>query len=170
MHFTLSLPVTLLRVLGSLKLQFKQHSDLFWPTHPPSNSNIHYATHDTRLKHSHRKLRLAEDFEMLRLTPDFETLRLTCDAWRKILKFCAWRLILKHCAWCVISKHCARCPSDARQTQLFKTLRLTPARRQPDVTFWNQVSGARFQNQAPDVIFCDHASDVQYESGYVEDK
>ncbi len=39
----------------------------------------HYATHDTRLTHSHRKLRLAEDFEMLRLTPDFEALRLTCD-------------------------------------------------------------------------------------------
>ncbi len=38
---------------------------------------VHYATHDTRLTHSHRKLRLAEEFEMLRLTPDFETLRLT---------------------------------------------------------------------------------------------
>ena len=38
---------------------------------------IHYATHDTRLTHSHRKLRLAEDFEMLCLTPDFEMLRLT---------------------------------------------------------------------------------------------
>ncbi len=40
---------------------------------------IHYATHDTRLTHSHRKLRLAEDFEMLRLTPYFVTFRLTCD-------------------------------------------------------------------------------------------
>ncbi len=67
----------------------------------------------------------------------------------------------------MISKHCARRPSDACQTQLFKTLRLTPARLQPDVTFRNQASGARFHNYAPDVIFCDHASDVQYESGYV---
>ncbi len=41
--------------------------------------SIHYATHDTRLTHGHRKLRLAEDFEMLHLTPDFEILRLTCD-------------------------------------------------------------------------------------------
>ena len=80
-----------------------------------------YATHDTCLTHSPRKLRLAEDFEMLRLTPDFETLRLTCDfktlrqtpvrhppdatfrkfencASRKILKCCARHLILKHCA------------------------------------------------------------------------
>ena len=40
---------------------------------------LHYATHDTRLTHSHRKLRLAEGFEMLRLTPDFEKLRLMCD-------------------------------------------------------------------------------------------
>ncbi len=56
---------------------------------------------------------------------------------------------------------------DARQTQLFKTLRLTPARHQPDVTFRNQASGTRFQNHAPDVTICDHASDVQYESGYV---
>ncbi len=82
---------------------------------------LHYATYDTRLMHSHRKL-------------------------RKILKCCAWRLILKHSAWRVISKHCARRPSDARQTQLFKTLRLTPARHQPDVTFRNQASSARFQN------------------------
>ncbi len=51
--------------------------------------------------------------------------------------------------------------------QLFKTFRLTPARCQPDVTLRNQASGARFQNHAPDFIFCDHASDVQYESGYV---
>ncbi len=42
---------------------------------------------------------------------------------------------------------------DARQTQLFKTLHLMPARHQPDVTFRNQASGARFQNQASDVIF-----------------
>ena len=45
-----------------------------------------------------------------------------------------------------------------RLTRDFKTLRLTPARHQPDMTF---------QNHASDVIFCDHASDVQYESGYV---
>ncbi len=25
---------------------------------------LHYTTHDTRLTHSHRKLRLAEDFEI----------------------------------------------------------------------------------------------------------
>ncbi len=79
--------------------------------------------------------------------------------WQKNLKCCAWHLILKHCAWRRISKHCARRPSDTRQMQLFKTLRLTPARHQPDVTF---------QNHAPDVLFCDHASDVQYESGYVD--
>ena len=41
--------------------------------------NIHYATHDTRLTHGHRKLRPVEDFEMLRLTPDFETLCLMHD-------------------------------------------------------------------------------------------
>ncbi len=41
--------------------------------------SVHCATHDTRLTHSHRKLRQAEDFEMLRLKPDFETLCLTCD-------------------------------------------------------------------------------------------
>ena len=58
--------------------------------------------------------------------------------WLKILKCCVWRLILKHCVWRVISKHCAW--------------------RQPDGTF---------QNHASNVIFCDHASDVQYESGYV---
>ncbi len=40
---------------------------------------ILYATHDTRLTHSHRKLRLVEDFEMLCLMPDFETLCLTYD-------------------------------------------------------------------------------------------
>ncbi len=40
---------------------------------------LHYATHDTRLTHSHRKLRLAEDFVMLRLMPDFKRLRLTFD-------------------------------------------------------------------------------------------
>ncbi len=33
----------------------------------------HYATHDTRLMHGHRKLRLAEYFEMLPLMPDFDT-------------------------------------------------------------------------------------------------
>ncbi len=91
-----------------------------------TNSSLHYATHDTRLTHGHRKLHPVEDFEMC-LMPDFEMLRLTCD---------------------------------------FKTLRLTPARRQPGETFRNQASGARFQN----VIFCDHASDVQYESGYVGGK
>ncbi len=81
----------------------------------------------------------------MRLTPDFETLRRTCD---------------------------------------FKTLRQTPVRRPPDATFQNIVSDARqtparrsilklgvrhkiSKNHAPDVIFCDHASDVQYESGYV---
>ncbi len=81
---------------------------------------------------------------MLHLTPDFETLRLTCD-------FKTFQ-------------------TDARQTQLFKILRQTPARGQPDITFRNQASGARFQNHAPDVIFCDHVhdvSDVHYESGYV---
>ncbi len=88
---------------------------------------LHYATHDTRLTHSHRKLRLAEDFEMLRLTHDIETLRLTCD---------------------------------------FKTLRQTPAMRPPDATFQNIAPDAR-QNHAPDVIFCYHALDMQYESGYV---
>ena len=169
---------------------------------------LHYTTHDTRMTHGHRKLRLAEDFEMLRLTPDFETLRLTCDfktlrltparrppdahqtparrnflksgVRRKILKCCVWHLILKPCAWRVISKHCAWHQPGARQT---------PARRQPDATFWNQASGARqtparrnvpksgvrreiskycvwrppdamFRNQAPDARFQNHVSDV----------
>ncbi len=39
--------------------------------------------------------------------------------------------------------------------------------RQPDVTFQNQASAATFQNNVSDIIFCDHASEVQYESGYV---
>ncbi len=82
------------------------------------------------------------DFEMLRLTPDFETLHLACDS--KTLR-----------------QMPVRRPPDA-------TLRLTLARCQPDVTFRNQASGARFQNLASDVIFCDHVSEVQYESGYVE--
>ncbi len=43
------------------------------------HSHVHYATHDTVLTHSHRKLHLVEDFEMLCLTPDFEPLRLTPD-------------------------------------------------------------------------------------------
>ncbi len=96
------------------------------------------------------------------------TMPLMIHVWRIVTENCVWRKILKHCAWRVISKHCARRPSDARRTQLFKTLCLTLARHQPDVTFRNQVSGAKFQNHAPEVIFCDHASDVQYESGYVQ--
>ena len=82
--------------------------------------------------------------------------------WRKILKCCAWSLILKHCAWRVVSKHCAKRSPDAT----FQNI-ASDARQTPDVTFRNQASGTRFQNHAPGIIFCDHASDVQYESGYV---
>ena len=73
--------------------------------------------------------------------------------WWTILKCCVWHLILKHCARRVISKHCIWHQPDARHqpdasnfptgawrlpeamseirhsTQDFKTLRLTPARR-----------------------------------------
>ena len=168
----------------------------FWVSQKPSNfapwsytpslpSSLHYATHDIRLTHGHRKLRLAEDFEIFRLTPDFEILRLTCN-------FKTLRLTP------------ARRQPDASQTQLFeirrqaedfvmlrltpdfetlrltcdfKTLRLTPARRPPDA---HQTparrnflkSGVRrkilkFQNHASDVIFWNNASDVQYKSSYV---
>ncbi len=70
----------------------------------------------------------------------------------------------------------ARRPPDASQTQCFeirsqaqnfKTLSLMPARRRPDAMFQNQASDATFQDLPPDEIFCDHASDVQYESSYV---
>ncbi len=69
-----------------------------------------------------------------------------------------------------------RRPPDASQTQCFEilhlmpdfeTLRVTPARRQPDELFRNQASDARFQNYASDAIFCEHASDVQFKSSYV---
>ncbi len=50
-----------------------------WKSKINHSCTVHYATHDTRLTHGHRKLRLVDDFEILRLAPDFETLRLTCD-------------------------------------------------------------------------------------------
>ncbi len=97
-------------------------------------SCLHYATHDKRVTHGHRKLRLAEDFEMLRLTPDFETLCLTCD---------------------------------------IKTLRLMPAIRLPDTsqTHCFEIMPSYYKNHLKwlksCVIFCDHVSDVQYESSNV---
>ncbi len=105
--------------------------------------------------------------------------------WRKILKCCTWRLILKHCAWRVISKHCVRrniskigklCLAEDFEmwclTPDFETLRLTCDLksciwRASGAMFWNHTSGARYQNHAPYVLFCVHASQVQYESGYV---
>ena len=91
---------------------------------------LHYTTHDTRLTHGHRKLRPEEDFEILRLMPDFEILRLTCDF--------------------------SNIVSDASQTptkrNFLKTLRLTPARPQPDARFRNQASDATFQNHVSDVV------------------
>ncbi len=73
-------------------------------------SYIHYATHDTRLTHSHRKFRLAEDFEMLRLAPDFETLRLTCD-------------------FKTLRQTPMRCPPDATFQNIAPEACQTPARR-----------------------------------------
>ncbi len=32
------------------------------------------------------------------------------------------------------------------------------------------ISKSRFQNHASDTIFCDHALDVEYESGYVQEQ
>ena len=66
--------------------------------HKAWDVKVHYATHDTRLTHGHRKLRLAEDFEILKL----------------ILKYCVWRVILKHCTWR---------PPDARQTPARRILK-----------------------------------------------
>ena len=42
-----------------------------------------------------------------------------------------------------------------------------PGRHRPDAIFRNQASDARFENYASGVIFCDHASDMQYEASYV---
>ena len=72
---------------------------------------------------------VASDTWFQNITPDdFKTLRQTparCNdsksencVWRKILKCCILHLILICCVWRVISK------------------------REPDITFWNQVSGA----------------------------
>ncbi len=89
---------------------------------------VHYATHDTRLTHGHRKVRLAEDFEMFHLTPDFEISwgafywGVVCSAWSR-RKFCYRKNSacpidpdrLKYCVWRMISKHCAWLPPDASQ-------------------------------------------------------
>ena len=79
--------------------------------------------------------------------------------WQKILKCCVWRLILKHCAWHVISKHWVWHQPDIRQMPARRNFLKWGVRRQPD---------AMFRNQASDVIFCDHASDVQYGSSCVQ--
>ncbi len=117
------------------------------------------------------KLRLAEDFEMLRLAPNFETLCLTtCDFITLRLtsarrqpdtKFrnqkiasggTYWKVAPDTWFWNVAS-------DDMWFQNIASDARLPDASlAQPDVTFLNQSS---------DIIFCDHASDVQYESGYV---
>ena len=77
---------------------------------------------------------------------------------RNLLKSGVRWKILYCCVWCPPDASQTQCFEIRHQAQDFKTLRLIPARRQPD---------AMFQNLLPDAIFCDHASDVQYESSYV---
>ncbi len=85
------------------------------------------------------------------------TARLTSDVWR------VWRMILKSCAWCLISKCYVWLASGGRLAQCFEKLRLMGVWRASGAMFQNQASHATFQNLPPDVIFCDHASDVYHE-------
>ncbi len=102
---------------------------------------LHYITHDTRLAHGHRKLRLDRRFWHFASGAWFWNI--ASDVWFHNIVSDACQMPHR----CNISKHYVWPP--------------------PDVTFWNHVSGERFQNHASDIFLCDHASDEQYESGYV---
>ena len=87
------------------------------------------------------------------------------------LKYCVWRLILKLCLTC-ISRHCAWSQPDTHQMPARYNFFKSGVRRPPDARrkIQNHASDVIFCDHASDmqyVIFCDHAPDVQYESSYV---